>query len=54
MTSRFAEIIKTINRRATDVRNGADGIDAEARALRDEVRDALAKIEDSIGGDAAA
>ena len=28
------ERIKTINRRVTDVRKGADGIDVEARALR--------------------
>jgi len=42
------ERIKTINRRATEVRKGADGIDEEARALRDEIRDALVKIEDAI------
>jgi hypothetical protein len=42
------ERIKTINRRASEVRNGADGIEEEARALRDEIRDALAKMDDSI------
>jgi hypothetical protein len=42
------ERIKTINRRATEVRSGADGIEEEARALRDEIRDALAKTDDAL------
>jgi len=42
------ERIKTINRRVTEVRSGAEGIEEESRALRDEIRDALAKMDDAI------
>jgi len=40
--------IKAVCWRASEVRQGANGIDEAARALRDEIRDAPAKIEDAI------
>jgi hypothetical protein len=40
--------IKTINRKITDVRSGANDIQAEAEALRDEIRASLTTIEDGL------
>lgn len=40
--------VKAINRKATDVRAGADDIQTEAEALRDDIRNSLASIEDAL------
>ena len=40
--------VKTINRKATEVRAGADDIQREAEALRDDVRGALSDLEESL------
>ncbi len=40
--------VKTINRKVTEVRGGANDIQVEAEALRDEVRGALTKVEDAM------
>jgi len=37
--------IKAIKRKVSDIRSGADGIQLEAEALRDEVNDSLAEME---------
>ena len=42
------ERVKNINRCLTDVRSGADSIKDQAEGLRDEIRDALANIEEAI------
>jgi hypothetical protein len=40
--------VKAINRKVTDVRAGADDIQTEAEALRDDIRNGLATIEDAL------
>jgi len=40
--------VKTINTKATAVRTGADEIQREAQALRDDVKDALSDLEESL------
>jgi hypothetical protein len=40
--------VKTINRKVSDVRGGAQDIQGEAELLRDEVRDALAGIDEAL------
>lgn len=40
--------VKAINRKVTDVRAGADDIQTEAEALRDDIRNGLASIEDAL------
>ena len=41
--------IKTINTKASVVRSGADDIQQEAEALRDDVKDALSDLEECLG-----
>jgi hypothetical protein len=42
------ERVKKISRRVSEVRSGADDIQQEAEQLRDEIKGALASIDDAI------